>query len=196
MHLHVKQPELLLKCGEYVDTWKGLIQTFYQRIISDDAVYTSLVLNEEQQTRFSMELGTVLLVTAMRAWNRKKLREDIKKKVENDVVRAVFTDLFTADDETLQDCLTFYAMRYQLFQGLSPADTPKDPKQLHTQMIGFARFTVAQCSNRDEKENANVIEKLSVHLIGAAKTFSRLTDNTTLDGNSLLGMKLQFIIKK
>jgi hypothetical protein len=35
-----------------------------------------------------------------------------------------------------------------------------------------------------------------VHLIGAEETFHRLTDNTTLDGNSLLPMKLRFIVKK
>ncbi|MEA4932619.1 MAG: hypothetical protein VB071_03400 [Lawsonibacter sp.] len=196
MRLPVKSPELLLKCEEYVDTWDSLIQAFYRRIISDDAVYAALHLDENGNMRFSMELGTVLLVMAMRAWNRKKLREDIRKKVEANITHVVCTGLFAADGETLQACLDLYAARYRLLGELSPLDAAKNADQRRAQIIGFARFTVAQCSDREEKQNAAVIEKLSVHLIAATETFLRLTDNTTLDGNSLLGKKFRFIVKK
>jgi len=196
MRLPVKSPELLLKCEEYVETWESLIQTFYQRVISDDAVYTALCPDEEGKARFSMELGTVLLVTAVREWSRKKLREDIGKKVEDGVTRAVCASLFGAEGETLQTYLDFYELRRRMFQRLSPSETAKDPNDLHRQMIGFARFTAAQCSDREESQNADAIEKLSMYLIGVAEIFRRLTDNTTLDGNSLLGMKLRFIVKK
>ncbi len=202
MHLPVKQPELLLKCDEYVETWESLIQTFYLRIISDDAVYTALQLDEERQTRFSMELGTVLLVTAMRAWNQKKLSEPIKKRIEDGVIRSVFTNIFSAEGDALETCLAFYAARYELFQELSPtgANTKKEAEshanKLRDQSIGFARYIVGQCSDVEENENTEIIKKLSIHLIGAAGTFLRLTGNTTLDSNSLIGMKPRFIVTK
>lgn len=192
--LPVRSMELLLKYEEYVDTWTGIIRAFYERIISDDAVFSALGPDREHAARFSMELSTVLLVMAMRAWKGREFKPEAQQKVEGSVVRGVYRELLAQDEETLSACCDFYMDRSQMFRELAPLSAAKDEQALRTQMIGFARYAAAQSSQRTEKENAGAIEALSVHLLEAQGAFARLTKNTTLDGNSLFGKNMRFIV--
>ena len=188
-------PKLLLNFGEYADTWVKLVQEYYQRAISNDEIYTPLELKEEGAMRFSMELGSVLLVIAMRAWRKKRIqREGVTALVEQTVVEKTYRAIFAEDDETLAACKEFYESRYRMFEQLAP-NVAKGEKQIRTNLIGFARYVVSQSSEKSEEENVAVIERLSVLLIAAAASFKRLTDNSTPDPNTVFG-KPKFIVQK
>ena len=188
-------PKLLLNFGEYADTWVKLVQEYYQRAISNDEIYTPLELKEEGAMRFSMELGSVLLVIAMRAWRKKRIqREGVTALVEQTVVEKTYRAIFAEDDETLAACKEFYEARYRMFEQLAP-NVAKGEKQIRTNLIGFARYVVSQSSEKSEEENVAVIERLSVLLIAAAASFKRLTDNSTPDPNTVFG-KPKFIVQK
>ena len=188
-------PKLLLNFGEYADTWVKLVQEYYQRAISNDEIYTPLELKEEGAMRFSMELGSVLLVIAMRAWRKKRIqREGVTALVEQTVVEKTYRAIFAEDDETLAACKEFYEARYRMFEQLAP-NVARGEKQIRTNLIGFARYVVSQSSEKSEEENVAVIERLSVLLIAAAASFKRLTDNSTPDPNTVFG-KPKFIVQK
>jgi hypothetical protein len=187
-------PKLLLNFKEYVETWVALIQEYHQRGVSDDGIFTALDLGREAAMRFSMELSSMLLVIAMRAWNAKRIKEEMKSLVAQAVVEKTYRAVFAQDEETLSACKEFYQMRYGMFAELAPDDV-KSEKQIRAQLIGFARYVVAQCSERPEEENTQVIERLSVLLIAAAGSFKRLTNNSTPDLNTVFG-KPRFIVQK
>ncbi|MEA5047307.1 MAG: hypothetical protein VB034_01735 [Eubacteriales bacterium] len=188
-------PKLLLNFEEYTDTWVKLVKEYYQRGVSNDDIYLALQLHEEGAMRFSMELGSVLLVIAMRAWGTKRFQKDeTRKLVEDTVVEKTYREIFAENEETLSACKDFYAARFQLFSQLAP-NNAKNEKQIRTNLIGFARYVVSQCSERAEEENAAIIEHLSVLLIAAAGSFKRLTDNSTIDPNTVFG-KPKFIVQK
>ncbi len=187
-------PKLLLNFNEYVETWVTLIREYHQRGISNDEIFTALGLEQEAAVRFSMELGSMLLVIAMRAWNAKRIKDEMKTLVSQAVVENAYRAVFADDEETLLACKEFYQARYGIFAELAPDDM-KNEKQIRAQLIGFARYVVAQCSRRPEEENAQIIEKLSVLLIAAAGSFKRLTNNSTPDPNTVFG-KPRFIVQK
>lgn len=188
-------PKLLLTFGEYTDTWVKLVQEYYQRAVSNDGIYTPLELKEEGAMRFSMELGSVLLVIAMRAWKKKRIQKDgVIEQLEQAVVEKTYRAIFAEDDETLAACKEFYEARYRMFEQLAP-NVAKGEKQIRTNLIGFARYVVSQSSDKPEEENVSAIEHLSVLLLAAAGSFKRLTDNSTLDPNTVFG-KPKFIVQK
>ena len=188
-------PKLLLNFGEYADTWVKLVQEYYQRAVSNDEIYTPLELKEEGAMRFSMELGSVLLVIAMRAWRKKRIQKDgVTELVEQAVIEKTYRAIFAEDDETLSACKEFYEARYRMFDQLAP-NVAKGEKQIRSNLIGFARYVISQSSDKTEEENVAVIERLSVLLIAAAASFKRLTDNSTLDPNTVFG-KPKFIVQK
>lgn len=188
-------PKLLLNFGEYADTWVKLVQEYYQRCVSNDQIYAALELNDESAMRFTMEFVSVLLIIAMRSWGTKRFNKDeTKKLVEDAVVEKTYRVIFAEDEETLSACKEFYAARYQMFDQLAP-NSAKSEKAIRANLIGFARYVVSQCSERAEEENAAVIEHMSVLLIAAAGSFKRLTDNSTIDPNTVFG-KPRFIVQK
>lgn len=188
-------PKLLLNFGDYADTWVKLVQEYYQRGASNDDIYAALGLKEENALRFTMEFVSVLLVIGMRAWGTKRFnRDEIRTLVEDAVVEKSYRVIFAEDEATLSACKEFYAARYQMFNQLAP-NNAKNEKQIRTNLIGFARYVVSQCSERTEEENVAVIEHLSVLLIAAAGSFKRLTDNSTVDPNTVFG-KPKFIVQK
>jgi hypothetical protein len=187
-------PKLQLNFNEYIDTWVKLVREYYQRGVSNDEIYTALELTEENAMRFSMELVTILLVIAMRTWNIKRMKDEVKKTVEQAVVEKGYRAVFAEDDETLAACRDFFEARYRMFDQIAP-NSAKNEKQIRRNLIGFARYVVAQCSTRGEEENAQIIERLSVLLIAAAGSFKRLTDNSTQDPNAVFG-KPKFIVQK
>jgi hypothetical protein len=187
-------PKLQLNFNEYIDTWVKLVREYYQRGVSNDEIYTALELTEENAMRFSMELVTILLVIAMRTWNIKRMKDEVKKTVEQAVVEKGYRAVFAEDDETLAACRDFFEARYRMFDQIAP-NSAKNEKQIRRNLIGFARYVVAQCSARGEEENAQIIERLSVLLIAAAGSFKRLTDNSTQDPNAVFG-KPKFIVQK
>lgn len=193
--LEGKQTELLLNFREYIDTWTSLITEYHHRGVGDDDIFGALQLDDEQALRFSMEWGTVVLTLAMRTWNQKRLKEDIQKKVEQAVVEQVYATIFAGDDpETLAACKEFYKAHYDMLVQLAPGKSKKID-ELRNELIGFARYAVAQCSSRPEEENAQAIEKLSLLLISAMVPFRNLTENTIHDTTSVLG-KPRFIVRK
>ena len=188
-------PKLLLTFNEFADTWVKLVQEYYQRAVSNDEIYTPLELKEEGAMRFSMELGSVLLVIAMRAWRKKRIQKDgVTELVEQAVIEKTYRAIFAEDDETLSACKEFYEARYRMFDQLAP-NVAKGEKQIRSNLIGFARYVISQSSDKTEEENVAVIERLSVLLIAAAASFKRLTDNSTLDPNTVFG-KPKFIVQK
>lgn len=188
-------PKLLLNFNEYADTWVKLVEEYYQRGVSNDQIYAALELNDESAMRFTMELVSVLLVIAMRAWGTKRFNKDeTRKLVEDAVADKTYRQIFAEDEETLSACKEFYAARYQMFNQLAP-NNAKSEKVIRANLIGFARYVVSQCSERSEDENVAVIEHLSVLLIAAAGSFKRLTDNSTIDPNTVFG-KPKFIVQK
>jgi hypothetical protein len=187
-------PKLLLNFNEFTDTWGKLVKEYYQRGVSNDDIFAALELTDEGGMRFSMELASVLLVIAMRAWKKKRIKDEVKKQVEDAVVEKTYRAVFAEDDETLSACKEFYEARYRMFAELAP-NSEKNEKQIRNNLIGFARYVVSQCSERSEQENTAIIEKLSVLLIAAAGSFKRLTDSSTPDPNTVFG-KPRFIVQK
>ena len=187
-------PKLLLNFNEFIDTWVKLVQEYYQRGVSNDEIFAALGLEEESAMRFSMEFVTVLLVVALRAWSIKRMKDEVKKMVEQAVVEKSYRAVFAEDEETLSTCKEFFEARYRMFGQIAP-NSAKNEKQIRRNLIGFARYVVAQCSTRSEEENAQVIEHLSVLLTAAAGSFKRLTDNSTQDPNAVFG-KPKFIVQK
>ncbi|HWP22249.1 MAG TPA: hypothetical protein VN417_05830 [Candidatus Cryosericum sp.] len=188
-------PKLLLNFNEYADTWVKLVQEYYQRSVSNNQIYAALELNDEGAMRFTMEFVSVLLIIAMRAWGTKRFNKDeTRSLVEDAVVEKAYRVIFAEDEETLSACKEFYAARYQMLNQLAP-NNAKSEKAIRANLIGFARYVVSQCSDRAEEENAAVIEHMSVLLIAAAGSFKRLTDNSTIDPNTVFG-KPKFIVQK
>lgn len=192
-----KRMELLLKFDEYVETWQTLITEYYQRIISDDDIYVALQLDEENAMRFSMELGTVLLVMAMRDFKEKKLKSAHKDAVERELVQKVYRSIFADDEETVAACEEFYKNRFAMLGQLAPTKSETTAEKRQKNLLGFARYVVAQCSEKTELGNARVIEKLGVHLTQASGSFIRLIQNTDPDVNGLpTKNKPRFIVTK
>lgn len=188
-------PKLLLNFNEYADTWVKLVEEYYQRGVSNNQIYAALELNDESAMRFTMEFVSVLMIIAMRAWGTKRFNKDeTRTLVEDAVVEKAYRVIFAEDEETLTACKEFYAARYQMFNQLAP-NNAKSEKAIRANLIGFARYVVSQCSERAEEENAAVIEHMSVLLIAAAGSFKRLTDNSTIDPNTVFG-KPKFIVQK
>lgn len=188
-------PKLLLNFNEYADTWVKLVEEYYQRGVSNDQIFAALELNDESAMRFTMEFVSVLLIIAMRAWGTKRFNKDeTRTLVEDAVVEKAYRVIFAEDEETLSACKEFYTARYQMFNQLAP-NNAKSEKAIRANLIGFARYVVSQCSARAEEENAAVIEHMSVLLIAAAGSFKRLTDNSTIDPNTVFG-KPKFIVQK
>jgi len=187
-------PRLQLSFDEYVETWCSLITEYYSRGMDESITDGILTLDEQELTRYSAELSAVILFLALNAWtSRRRIAQAIRTKVEQAVIEGFYCGLFK-DDELTAEYGKFYQVKSAMFCRILSNDGAANFKMRQNDIIGFARYTAAQVSDKPETENLKLIEKLSIVLAGAAGVFSQLAGNSAPDAQ-FVG-KTKFIVQK
>ena len=96
--------------------------------------------------------------------------------------------------EFKEEFIKFFNSKYDIFNEICSNLANKDAKKRQPELIGLARYLVAEVSDRQEKENAKAIERLSLLFIDTAATCLRLAENSAVE-NQMLG-KVKFIVQK
>ena len=102
---------LQLSMEEYIDTISGLVVEYYGRAAEDKKLMQELHMSQEEQSRFTVEYLTVLLVIEALSWNAKpKLTsEKYRTQIQEAVARDVYGKLMgTADGISMEECMKFY----------------------------------------------------------------------------------------
>ncbi len=189
-------PKLQLSFDEYVETWRSLVMEYYMRGLEPSIADKELKLSEEGMIRYSMDLAAVVLIIAIRICKfRLRVSEDIRKRTSDAITKKFFMDLHSrATAELLGECLSFYSSKYDIFKELCSNLSNPDAKKRQPELIGLARYLVAQVSALPEHENVRAIEQLGSLFIDASATCVRLAENSAVD-NQMFG-KLKFIVQK
>jgi hypothetical protein len=189
-------PKLQLSFDEYVETWDSIAKEYYSRGLEADITDKELSLNDEEVMKYSMELGTVVLIIALRILNSKtRMSEDIRNKISNAVIEKFYSSLYgEASAELREEYMRFFRSQYDIFNKICLNLADKDAKKRQPELIGLARYIAAQISSRHEKENVKAIEQISLVFIDEAATCFRLAQNSAVD-NQILG-KIKFVVQK
>lgn len=190
-----REPELLLTFQEYTDTWQAIIQDFHHRAISSDEIFGVLDGSDKDAVHLSMELYTLFLIIAMRAWNAKKMKEDAKERVEQAVVNKVYSLAVGSEGEALEACKALYTQRYGNFVKAAPGNSDK-AESIRKEHLAFARYTIAQCSDKTEDENENAIRALYELTMAAEKVMNNLSANSVMDSTSMISKYPRFLVRK
>ncbi len=192
MAIKEMQPRLQLTSEEFAETWCALIEEYYQRGLSPDIIESCLHLSGDGAVHYTTELSMILLFIAMENWNsRKRISQDIRAKSTDAVVECYFNRMF---GEAEQESYKVYDKRRMLFSQLCHHVADANPQKRQPELIGFARYLTAQVSERQEQQNVEAIQQLSILFIEAAATFFRFASNSFPD---LQGFgKTKFIVQK
>ena len=197
--LKSKSLTLLLNTKEYIEAWEAIIEDFYKRIISDDAIYLPLELEGEKAYQFSFELATVLLVIVLRCIKPSGLYKGAKEKVEELVVEEVYKNLIGNSQETIDMGKKYYQKQYAMFDELihqDAKDKRQQTQQMHTEFTGYARYLISTVTSKPEHQYKDVIKNISVYLIEEGTVFAKLVNNTAVDGNSIVFKNYKFLVKQ
>lgn len=181
---------LQLSFKEYVQSWVELIYEFYQQGVCDESLRRELDLKGDANLQFSLEYATVLLQIAVLSFEAKpKLVTDkVKKKLLDQIVEGTFRRTHASDDnETLAVCVSFYQAKYQTFSQVCKNLSSTDEKKRQTDLVGFARYLVAQVSSRSEEDNIKAVEKLGILLSMASDAYMKLLNSSAQDTGRLDG---------
>jgi hypothetical protein len=184
---------------EYVDAWATLIHTFYQEGISDDALFQNLGMNEEGESRLTLELSTALTVIALLSFASKpKLCSNEKQcdKMKDAIVKAVYRKVFPDfEEDVLKSCETYCQSRVTIFSQVCRNIYSTQPQKRQSDLVGFARYITAQVSPRSESDNTVALERLGILLSSACDAYMKLLNNSTQDTTQIDG-KPSFSVKK
>lgn len=175
---------LQLSFTEYIQTWSGLINEFYQQTVCDESLSKALEIDHHNQLRFSLEVATVLVMIAVMSLDAKpklvtgKTRE---KLVEKLVDESYGTMVAGENKELREMCKAFYQTKYQMFSGVCKNLSSDKEERRRSDLIGFARYVVAQVSGRREEDNTVALKELGVILCTASEAFMHLLNNSQQD---------------
>lgn len=189
---------LQLSFQEYVQTWAGLINDFYQQGAGDDALLAALDLDKERELQFSVEYATVLIVMAVMAFEEKPnlVTGKARKKLLDKVVAASYQRTIAGEDEEmLQACQRIFAGKHEMFSQIAKQLISPDPGKRQENVVGFARYLAAQVSSREEQENTEAIQMLGILLSRALEAYRKLLNNSVRDTGKLDGT-CNFAVKK
>jgi hypothetical protein len=193
MAIKEMSPRLQLSFDEYVETWRSLITEYYSRGLDQEITDDILCLDEEGLIRYSAEFSAVMLFIALSIWSsRKRISQSIRTAVDQAIVEKFYGELLK-DEGLAGEYTEFYRAKAELFCRLLNI-RPENFKAKQNEIVGFARYMVAQASDKPEKKNLKSIEMLCVILAEAAKTFYQLAENSAPDAQ-FVG-KTKFIVQK
>lgn len=189
-------PKLQLSFDEYVETWDSIVREYYSRGLEAEITDKELSLNDEEVMKYSMELGAIVLIIALRILNSKtRMSEDIRNKISNAVIEKFYNNLYReVAAELREEYIRFFRSQYDIFNKICLNLADKDAKKRQPELIGLARYLAAQVSSRREKENVKAIEQISLIFIDEAATCFKLAQNSAVD-NQILG-KIKFVVQK
>jgi hypothetical protein len=189
-------PKLQLSFDEYIETWRSLVMEYYSRGLAPDITGKGLNLTDEGLIRYSMDLSVIVLIIAIRIWkSRVRVPENIRKKTADAIIRRFYEELNSdAPEKFKEECIKYFNSKYDIFSEICSNLSNKDMSKRQLELIGLARYLVAQVSDRPEKENAGPIERLSLVFVEAAATYLKLTENTAPENQVL--SKPKFIVQK
>lgn len=175
---------LQLSFTEYVQTWAGLIYEFYQQTMCDESISKALEIDQDNQLRFSLELATVLVIIAVMSFDAKPKLVTGKTRVKlmEKLVDESYRKIVAGDDEELREvCKAFYQTKYRMFSGLCKNLSSDKEERRRSDLVGFARYLVAQVSSRQEEDNMVALKELGVMLCMASEAFMHLLHNSQQD---------------
>lgn len=187
-----------LSLGEYVETLSSLVHEHYQRAMSDEALFTCLSLSEEEQTQFSMEYATVLLVIASLAFKAKPKLTDEKylRRIQERTAESTFQKILCdADEETIQACVGLYRQKMEVFSQICKRIYSKEAALRQQDIVGFSRMLIAQLRPGAEEANLEAIQRTGICLSEATDTFITLIANTVQDSVRLDGKPTFAVLK-
>lgn len=189
---------LQLSMKEYIDTLSGLVVEYYGRAAEDKKLMQELHMSQEEQSRFTVEYLTVLLVIEALSWNAKpKLTsEKYRTQIQEAVARDVYGKLVgTADGTSVEECMKFYQARLGMFGQICKQIWQSDPEVRQKDIVGFARYLLSRVSERSEKEGIQALKYLGIQLSSATDSFYALITNTVQD-SYLFNRKPSYIVQK
>lgn len=193
------RPQIQLSLREYVDAWGGIAFEHYQQAVSDEALFEALQLNEEQSSRFPLEYGTTLLVIAALSFKFKpKLTTDkYRVKLQERIADNLFLRIVSnADEETLEQCRTYFFSKLAIFERFCVGIYSKTPSARRKDVVGFARYFLSQLGvELDEERQIKALERLGVLLTLANESFLKLVANSAQDAVRFDG-KPSFVVQK
>lgn len=187
-----------LSLGEYVETLSSLVYEHYQRAMSDEALFAALALSEQEQTQFSVEYATVLLVIAALSFKIKPKLTDEKYlyRIQERTAEATFRKLLPdGDDETIQACVSLYRQKMEVFSQICKRIYAKEAALRQQDIVGFSRMLVAQLRPGAEEANLTAIQRVGICLSEATDTFIALVSNTVQDSVRLDGKPTFAVLK-
>lgn len=190
---------LRISFKEYVETWGNLIHTFYQEGMSDEELFRDLAMTQEGEVRFSLELATILSLIAVMSFASKPKLCTTEKHVDilldrivEDVYQRILPD---ADAETLKGCKAYFDGKRTIFSQICKNIYSTNPTKRQPELVGFARYLVAQVSSKEEASNVVALQWLGILLSSASDAYMTLLGNTTQDTIQIDG-KPSFSVKK
>ena len=189
-------PKLQLSFDEYVETWNTLVMEYYYRGLSDQITDKALHLSDQEMVRYSMDLAATVLIIAIRILKSKaRISEGIRTRVSDDILHKFFHSLHKdASVEFNEECIKYFRIKYEIFNHICSNLEKEDAKKSHPELIGLARYLVAQVSSEPEHKNTKAIEKISLVLVELASVCLRLAGSSAAE-NQMLG-KPKFIVQK
>jgi len=208
-----RQPQLLLKFDEYVDTWVAIINHFYEIGVSDDVIFGVAGSDDEAQSRLAMLLETQICSLAMRIWNGGTTSAKAKERVRAEVVTGSYQVALGLEGDALTKAVEYYENTDALFgealerSGLGKSkdkgerDRPaagegETDDALQRQMLATARFVISKSTGEKERDHPEAMERLGLLLLDAGVAFEKLTSHSVADGNTVLFKEPRFIVTK
>ena len=204
-----RQPQLLLKFDEYVDTWVAMIRHFYETGISDNVIFGVAGSDERAQNRLAMLLGTQVCSLAMRIWSGSMTSAKAKECVRAEVVAGSYQAMFGLEGNALKGAIEYYENADALFgealerSGLGKSKSRKPAVEvvavedaLQRQMLAAARFVISKSTDGKEGDFPRAMERLGFLLLDAGVAFEKLTSHSIADGNTMLFKEPRFIVTK
>jgi len=189
-------PKLQLNFDEYVETWCSLLTEYYAQGLDSAITDDVLELDEQRLAGYGLELATVVLIIGMQIWGgRKGMPDEAKKKVHSAVVASYYEGLYGKDAPEFQkECVGFFNRKNDIFGELCRNLGGTDEKARQMELIGLARYLVAQVSDKSERQNQKAIELIGLLLINAGRACARLAKNTSQSVQ--VAGKPRFIVQK
>ncbi len=190
---------LRINFKEYIETWGNLIHAFYQEGMSDEELFQGMELTPEGEVKFSLELATVLTLIAVLSFTSKPKLCSTEKhvtvlldRIVEDVYRRVLPD---ADEETINGCKGYFESKRAIFSQICKNIYSTNPSKRQPELVGFARYLVAQVSAKEEASNMEALKRMGVLLSSASDAYMTLLSNSTQDTIQIDG-KPSFAVKK